>query len=189
MKITLNQKRNIFFTSDTHFHHKAILKYTSRPFQDIEDMNEQLISRWNAKIHKDDTVIHTGDFSFGTVEEALQIFARLNGKIYLAKGNHDSSEKLKKIPFEAVGDVLQFRYNGKGFFASHFAHRVWEDSHYHTYHIYGHSHGSLPDDPNSLSMDVGIDCHPNCEPFSFEEVREKMKAKNFIPVDHHAGNI
>ena len=43
---------------------------------------------------------------------------------------------------------------------------------------------SLPDDPNSLSMDVGVDCH-NFFPVSFEEFDARMKKKTFKPIDHH----
>jgi hypothetical protein len=34
-------------------------------------------------------------------------------------------------------------------------------------------------------MDVGIDAHPNLEPFSLEEVLENLSQKTFKPIDHH----
>jgi calcineurin-like phosphoesterase family protein len=66
----------------------------------------------------------------------------------------------------------------------HYALRVWNKSHYSSWHLYGHSHGSLPDDPNSMSFDVGIDCH-NYTPISFEQVKAIMARKTYVPVDHH----
>ena len=42
--------------------------------------------------------------------------------------------------------------------------------------LYGHSHGNLPDDPLSLSIDVGVDSHEFCQ-WHFEEVQVIMKGK------------
>ena len=37
----------IWFTSDTHFYHNKIVEYCQRPFASVEEMNEELIARWN----------------------------------------------------------------------------------------------------------------------------------------------
>lgn len=181
MKIQINQKSNLYFVSDFHLSHKNILKYTSRPFQNVEEMNEGIISNWNKKVSRNDTVIHAGDFCFGSQEEFSKLSSRLNGNKIWVKGNHDKFPNSFKFY-----DVIEFSYKGHDFFISHYAHRVWNRSHHGSIHLYGHSHGTLPDDPNSLSMDIGIDCHPNYEPFSFEEVLEHMQKKEFKPIDHHA---
>jgi len=56
--------------------------------------------------------------------------------------------------------------------------KVWQASHHGTYHIYGHSHGELPDDSSSLSFDVGVDCHNYC-PINYEEIKCIMKTKQW----------
>lgn len=188
MKIQLNHKWPLYCTSDLHFHHANILKFQnnrSSKFPTIEEMNEGLVKLWNEKVEKNSNVIIAGDFSFGTPEQTVDIFRQLNGVKYLTMGNHDSANKLQFCDFQVVGDMFQFKYNGKSFFVSHFAHKVWDKSHYGCYHVYGHSHGSLEDDPNALSMDVGIDCHPTMQPFSYDEIRAHMKTKTFVPIDHH----
>lgn len=79
-----------FFTSDTHFGHSNIIRYCNRPYNSVEEMDEDLIKRWNAIVKKDDIVYHLGDFSFYmTKEKVSSIVRRLNGTIYLIKGNHD----------------------------------------------------------------------------------------------------
>ena len=80
---------NIFVKSDTHFNHKNIIKCCNRPYKDVEEMNEAIISNWNNSVTNDDIIYHLGDFGFGTKEELKQIFNRLNGQKYLIMGNHD----------------------------------------------------------------------------------------------------
>ena len=62
--------------------------------------------------------------------------------------------------------------------------KVWDKSHHGAWHLYGHSHGSLPDDPNSLSFDIGCNIH-DYYPLEFEDVRKIMSTKTFKPIDHH----
>jgi calcineurin-like phosphoesterase family protein len=79
-----------WFTSDTHFGHKNILQFepAARPFATLEEMHEQLIANWNARIKPCDIVYHLGDFCFG--KHNLAIAAKLNGKKRLVMGNHDT---------------------------------------------------------------------------------------------------
>lgn len=91
---------SIFFTSDTHFYHKAIIGYCNRPVPPISDtnddptaqvlmMNEWLISRWNAVVKPEDEVWHLGDFVFCGKEKLFGVLDRLNGRKNLVLGNHD----------------------------------------------------------------------------------------------------
>ena len=50
----------------------------------------------------------------------------------------------------------------------HYAFRVWRNAHHGSWHLYGHSHGSLPS--AGRSMDVGVDCH-DFSPISYEQVK------------------
>lgn len=66
-----------------------IIRFCNRPFEDVEMMNETIISNWNNTVGLDDTVFHLGDFCLGGSAEWTKILDRLNGKIYLILGNHD----------------------------------------------------------------------------------------------------
>lgn len=55
----------IWLTSDTHLFHHRVIEYCHRPFACVEEMNEEMITRWNPVVHKDDIVFHLGDFCFG----------------------------------------------------------------------------------------------------------------------------
>ena len=79
----------IFLTSDHHWFHKNIIKYCNRPFNSMEEMNCNLIEKWNSVVNQEDIVIHLGDFAFRGM--AREIRPKLNGTIILIRGNHDYS--------------------------------------------------------------------------------------------------
>jgi calcineurin-like phosphoesterase family protein len=81
-------KRRTFFSSDHHFSHANAIKYDSRPFQTVDEMNEEMVRRWNVVVGPEDTVIYLGDFSLS--KAALCFLPRLNGEKHLIAGNHDA---------------------------------------------------------------------------------------------------
>lgn len=78
-----------FVTSDTHFGHVNIIKYESRPFTSVGQMNGELIRRWNRTVGKTDIVVHLGDLALGKIEQTIPMTAALNGQRFLIPGNHD----------------------------------------------------------------------------------------------------
>ena len=161
---------NIFFTADTHFSHKNIIKFCKRPFKDINEMNESLISNWNARVSKTDLVYHLGDFGFGDLSEILR---RLNGDIILILGSHDKNIYDYKNRFKLITPLLTINLETP-ITLCHYAMRVWSHSHYNSWHLYGHSHGGL--ESFGKSYDVGVD-NNNFIPISLQEIIETMKKK------------
>ena len=53
----------------------------------------------------------------------------------------------------------------------HYAMKVWPRSHRGALHFYGHSHGTLPGD--SQSVDVGVDCW-DFRPVRLDEIRRRL---------------
>ena len=102
-----NKVMTIFFTSDTHFGHANILNLgDGRPFDDIYDHNEGLISRWNQVVQPDDSVWHLGDVALGKIADTLPLVARLNGNKVLFPGNHDRiSSAMSKSQNERFGPI------------------------------------------------------------------------------------
>ena len=80
---------------DTHFYHYNIIEYCDRPFSSVEEMNELMIYNWNSVVSNKDMVYHLGDFAFGkgSREHIAEIRTKLNGNIFLFKGNHDRQTK------------------------------------------------------------------------------------------------
>lgn len=173
-----------WYSSDLHLNHKNILRYSKRPFKDVMEMNEALVNNWNSRVKQDDIAYILGDLGFGNVVKYLK---RMNGIKHLVAGNHDDDlldDPEFRAQFKSIDKVIECTINNQFIVMSHYAHRVWRKSHRGAWMLYGHSHSSLPDDPNALSIDVGVDCH-NYAPISFKEIQVIMSRKNYKPVDHH----
>lgn len=80
----------VFVVSDTHFGHENIIGYCQRPFASVEEMDEAMVSRWNAVVRPQDHVYHLGDVAMK--KPNLAIVKRLNGHKRLVFGNHDIFE-------------------------------------------------------------------------------------------------
>lgn len=105
-----------WFTSDTHFYHTNIIKYCDRPFSDVNEMNEKIIRNWNERVMPNDLVFHLGDFGlFKRDKRPESVLNRLNGRIYLIRGNHDHTDTRRTFEKDAEGAWLSFdswvRYN------------------------------------------------------------------------------
>jgi calcineurin-like phosphoesterase family protein len=85
----------VFLVSDTHFGHAGVCKFTHpdnpevklRPWDDPNEMDEEMIRRWNDRVRPNDKVYHLGDVVIN--RKALKTLARLNGDKVLIRGNHD----------------------------------------------------------------------------------------------------
>lgn len=77
----------IFFTSDHHFGHTNIIKFCNRPFNSVDEMDNELIKKWNEKISKEDEVYHLGDFALSSNERFKEIADQLNGTSSFINGN------------------------------------------------------------------------------------------------------
>ena len=84
----------VFLVSDTHFGHAGVCRFTCddgvtkiRPWTDPDEMDEEMVKRWNERVRPNDKVYHLGDVVIN--RKALGIMRRLNGDKVLIRGNHD----------------------------------------------------------------------------------------------------
>jgi calcineurin-like phosphoesterase family protein len=142
--------RQFFFTGDTHFGHRNMIKHANRPYSSVEEMNEDIITRWNKVVNKTDIVVHLGDFCFG---KPLPYLEALNGEIWLVLGNHDYKHINRH--FEHTFDILELVNGTTHIFCCHYPCVTWNKQHYGSLHFHGHCHGTLEGTPNRI--DVGVD--------------------------------
>jgi len=183
----------LFFTSDTHFNHKAIIGFCNRPWKSIEEHDQALIENWNSVVSPDDTVFHLGDFVFGGFPKWKEIVEQLNGHIYLIRGNHDDKQMTAGIQtlFEDCLYQARILVDGRTVYLNHFPFlcfghgdpKIYKDSY--SIQLFGHIHSG----PNSTSADVsrssilyptqydvGVDNNNYC-PISWKEVNEKIQTQ------------
>lgn len=85
----------LFFTGDQHLDHDNIIRFSERPFRDLDTMNDTIIHNWNSRVKPDDDVINLGDFSYRARKVRPQVFLNmLNGNKVLVRGNHDKNNGL-----------------------------------------------------------------------------------------------
>jgi calcineurin-like phosphoesterase family protein len=173
---------DLFFTSDEHYGHENIIRFCNRPFKNTYEHIEESIKRHNAVVPKGARVYHNGDIFWRTlpVKTANDIIHSLNGQHYFIWGNHDElleKNEYLRDQFIWCRDLAQVDHPllEKQLVLCHYAMCVWRNSHQGAYHLYGHTHGQLPEQKN-LSFDCGQDAW-DFTPVSIEQVIEKMKMK------------
>lgn len=191
-------KENIWFTSDTHFSHRNIVKYsTNRKNEfnlDLNDVDmlkkhdEALIRRWNLTIKKHDTVYILGDFSFASSDETKKLLEKLNGKKHLIIGNHDGSCRTLGNYFESVAHIKEVTFKKTVFpfleenmhcVMCHFPMIAWNRRMHGSIMLHGHCHGSICEmnkQSEELRVDVGFDSAIADNGFvSLEQIYNYMK--------------
>jgi len=182
----------IFFTSDTHFGHKACLEHDGRPFSSIEEMDSRIIEEWNKQVAKNDIVWHLGDFCFRSDKPAYWYLRRLNGSINLVLGNHDKQGKncawRDREKFASCQSDMYMKHNHQKIHLYHYKCHVWRASVHGSIHLFGHSHGCTPKQfMIGKCLDVGIMTKRWPDNgnwlYEFEEICELLKDKSSI--NHH----
>ena len=161
-----------FFCADLHLGHARIIEYSKRPFTTLNEMDEKLIANWNQVVGPDDEVWFLGDFCFKG--GASQYLARLNGRnLHLIWGNHDDEETTTNPRWASSQPYAEIAVEGQKLVLFHYALRVWNRSASGSIHLYGHSHGRLPGD--SQSVDVGVDNGWNYHPIDLRAIRQRLR--------------
>lgn len=159
----------VFFTSDTHFGHGNIMKYSHRPgltraelellkeeeetgerllrvsYDSIKRMDDYLLDGINSIVGEDDTLYHLGDFCMGSKSNALNSARRYRNAIkcknvHLLWGNHDDYS-IRSL-FSSAMDMRTVKHQGQEIVCLHYAMAIWNKSHRGAWHLYGHSHAN-----------------------------------------------
>jgi calcineurin-like phosphoesterase family protein len=172
-----------FFTADTHFGDPAIARRRAPVLGVAEAQDDALIARWNDAVAPGDIVWHLGDFAAGASRAACAcIFGRLNGTKHLVRGNHDTNRVLD-LPWASVVESARLSVttaDGTAWrlFLAHYAHRAWPGLWRGTRHLYGHTHGTLPD--TCRSCDVGVDAW-NYSPVTLPSLLARQDMATLVP--------
>ena len=188
------EKQKIFFTSDLHFGHENVIRFDNRPFNTVEEMDEEMIKRWNTKVGKGDIVYVLGDFIWkAATNEAVSIIRRLNGQIILIKGNHDrflhnAAAKKALAGIKDYDDICVTLEDGttRRCILSHYFIPFYNGHRYQAIHLHGHSHLTeeaaeevrISTELNEKGYDLkiyNVGCmYWNYTPVTLDEILERM---------------
>ena len=126
----------IYFISDLHLSHNNIIKYANRPYENVEEMNNDIIKKWNSVVTGNDTVWVLGDIGLGKKEDIKKLLLQLKGHKKLIMGNHDrwTPRSYQECGFEFVS---KYPVLLKGHFLLSHA-PIMDSGPF--YNIYGHVH-------------------------------------------------
>lgn len=179
----------IYLTSDLHFNHDKEFVWKARGFNSVEEMNEEIIKRFNSRVQKDDTVYILGDICMsGNLEKNKELIERLNGNLYIILGNHDTNNRITMY-FECknvktiIGYADVLNYRKYRFYLSHYPtntanYDCEEPLRARTINLCGHIHtkDKLCDikEEGSLRYHVEVDAH-NCYPVLIDDIITELK--------------
>jgi len=165
--------------SDPHFYHRNICKFTNgdgsklRPWDDADEMTEDLIRWYNECVSDQDRVYILGDVAF-TVADIRRSVSRLNGRKILVPGNHEPKKMAKYIDlFDDVCGYVQ----RQGFIMSHIPIHPGSLARW-KLNIHGHTHSNRVEevgypgsaDPRYVSVCVE---QTNFRPIELDEIIKK----------------
>lgn len=140
--------QKVFFTSDLHFGHENVLRFDNRPFASVEEMDAELVRRWNEKVGKGDLVYVLGDLIWKSINgDAHNLIRSLNGQIILIKGNHDrflhnAQAKAALAGIKDYDDICVTLEDGsvRRCILSHYFIPFYNGHRHQAIHLHGHSH-------------------------------------------------
>lgn len=175
---------SIFVTSDLHFGHDREFIWKARGYSSIDDMNVNLVSKWNETVTDEDDVYVLGDLILGSPQN-IDYVKRLHGKLHIILGNHDT--KNREEMYKNLDNVIEVTcairldYKKYHFFMTHYpcmtGNLEKENLKQMTLNLFGHTHQATnfyEDRP--YMYHVGVDSH-NGYPVNLDQVIEDMKAK------------
>ena len=173
-----------YFTSDQHFGHFNIIRLCQRPFASLEEMDEVLLAKWNAKVKDSDRVFILGDLFF-RARDPVGTLRRLKGRKTLILGNHDSSWTGKvELPryFESVHTMLETSDGEHTLTLCHYPMMTFNHC-MRAYMLHGHIHGNTNADywpylqSHDRILNASVEVN-NYEPVTFAElVANNLKYK------------
>lgn len=180
----------IFFSSDYHFNHNKDFIYKARGFECVEDMNEEIIRAHNEIVREQDDVYLLGDLMLMDDKKGMEYLSRLNGRLHIIIGNHDTDKRLSLYStlnnVEEIEYAQRLQFSKFTFFLSHYPLLCFNfGKRNNTINLCGHLHTTNEWEQWNEFGIYHIDFDAHGRPVSIEEIVEKIERKikegNFPP--------
>jgi calcineurin-like phosphoesterase family protein len=168
------------YIADWHYGHANVLAFDNRPFSNVQEMNEALVTLWNETVTPQDDVYVLGDMFWCKSSEAIPVLEKLNGRKFLVKGNHDRSNDGKFIrQFAKVSEYMEVEDEGRHVVLCHYPIPCFKNHMYGWIHLYGHVHNSF--EANMMEHDKFLMTELYQKPCQMYNVGAMMPYINYIP--------
>ena len=176
MKLKTDLGYNIFFSSDFHFGHKNIIKYSFRPFSGVAEMEKILLNNIDLTVKSNDIVFFLGDFTFDK-RIAARVVPQLPGTWIWIAGNHEKDflKYLRKNDIEYFS-LLDIEIDDQPITLCHYPMLSWNKSHFGAWNLYGHHHWNtnIKEIFDGPKLNVAIE-NWDYYPVSFHTIKTVMK--------------
>ena len=177
----------IYFTSDLHLGHKAIIHMQNRPFDSVDEMNEVLIDNINRIVMPNDKIYFLGDMAHHIpFEERDRLIKKIRCRNrYLIIGNHDLRGGDGEAGYDPALFIWMKQYtkeslSGNRIIMMHYPILSWDKMHGGSIMLHGHIHAGPEYNEKNIKdgirrFDVGVDAN-DYKPVSIDTILSWSKA-------------
>lgn len=185
---------NVFFSSDLHLNHQAVLDF-GRNFNTLDEMSETIYSEINTKVGENDMLVLLGD-TMMVDKDYVTFLTNIKCKnVIMLFGNHCNIGKLQKIVNDCqlenliyIGYYVELIVDRQIICCSHYPMFNWNYQDDGSFHLHGHLHSDenpiIEEIHKYKSMDVGIDNYYKMfgkfRVFAYGHIKELLKDKLII---------
>lgn len=204
-----SKKQRIWFVSDLHFMHAKPFILGPRGYGTLTEAIQDLKQKWTQYISPEDIVFNLGDLIVGagdkTTDAMYEMLALPCAHHYFISGNHNAGvqefydKALKDLGFNDdvevypltlpghnftyLGDYAEVQIDRQRVVLCHYPIASWNGVGKGAFHLHGHCHRNLKDDPMIKRIDVGWDWQKR--PVEWNEIVREMSGRKGKAVDHH----
>lgn len=172
-----------WFTSDWHLGHDNVMKFSRRPFSNISEMNERIVSNVLSVLRPGDDLYFLGDLAWRrfNLDGFFDRWPR-NVNFHWILGNHDKNWTPFKSKCASISDMGKTSIDGNTVILCHYPMLTWNRSHYDSWMLFGHHHENSHGTAELASKATGKMLNVNVEfnnflPYSEKEVAAFMEKR------------
>lgn len=177
---------DVFITSDLHFCHDREFIWKVRGFASVQDMNLEIVKRWNETVNDKSDIYVLGDLMLGGPNSnGIEYIKQLKGYLHIIIGNHDTDNRLelyKSLPnVISITHAAKIKYDGYNFLLTYMpcltGNLEKESIKQMAINLSGHTHSKekffydLP-----YVYNVSVDAH-NCRPVHIDTIIKDIHVK------------
>ena len=177
MPVAFPCEQNVWLWSDLHFGHNNIIRFSDRPFMNLDEMHEHLLANFNEYVKPNDISIWVGDVTFMGNDATNEILDQCNGYKILVVGNHDfNKKKLRNLNFDEVHLLQHIEVEGVDLVLTHYP---MENLPLPYINVHGHLHAGAGAKHSMKTLQhINVNCEfHNYRPINLNEIIRMAKTR------------